>query len=69
MNKMTDSYYERFILSVSVKALFFEAGGDLLDTSKKEEFEKLNEDLSVEVSKRIFKKKNNGKNMKFISFG
>ena len=40
MNKMTDSYYERFILSVSVEAMFFEYSGDVLDTSKKEEFEK-----------------------------
>ena len=55
---MTDSYFERFILSVSVKSLFFEFGGDVLDTSKKEEFEKFTEDLNVEVSKGILKIKN-----------
>ena len=51
---MMDSYYERFILSFSVKALFFEAGGDVLDTSSFEEFEKLIEDLNVEVGQDLF---------------
>lgn len=49
MRKISELYKERFKLFVSVKFLFWEYSGDLLDTSKTEEFNMFARDLDVEV--------------------
>ena len=53
MRKISELYKERFKLFVSVKFLFWEYSGDLLDTSKTEESNMFARDLDVEVC--IFK--------------